>query len=120
MPDDAPPHTTVKPLAAVLATLAWSLLGAASVPVGMMSVMLFDAPGSTEDLRIWAVAGSLWSFPVLCAVSVVGSWVTWFLTRRGSSHAGRGRTVRILVAGLPIVSLLAFALSFAVMFATET
>ncbi len=119
VPADGSPHPAVRPLAAALATLAWTPLGAASFFVGMMSVMLFDAPGSQEDPRIWAVALSIWSFPVLCLLSVAGGWVMWFVTRRWDvTRASRGRLLRLLVAGLPLLSVVAFAFSFAVMVAS--
>jgi hypothetical protein len=111
---DASSPRSVWPLAAVLTTVAWSLSGAASVFVGMMSVMLFDAPGSEEDARVWAVALSVWSYPVLCLLSIIGGWVTWFVTRRWeAARARRGRFVRLAVAGLPFLSIVAFAISFA-------
>ena len=121
MSADLSTTTTVKPFAALLGTLGWGLAGSASLFVGMMSVMLFDAPGSENSLKVWAFVLSIWSFPVLCVLSIVGSWVTWFLTRRWhAERAPRGRLLRLLVAGVPLLSVAAFAVSFAILYAAES
>jgi hypothetical protein len=121
MSADVSSTATVIPFAALLGTLAWGLAGSASLFVGMMSVMLFDAPGAENDPKIWAFVLSIWSFPVLCVLSIVGSWVTWFLTRRwNAERAPRGRLLQLLVAGVPLLSVAAFAVTFAILFAAES
>ena len=110
-PESAPvpfARNAAAPLAAILATTIWGALGAASLFVGAMAAMLFDAPGSENDPRLWIFAGSIWAFPVFCVVSIVGSWLAWWFTRRwGDSRAGRGRTLRLTLALLPVLDVVA-------------
>jgi len=43
--------------------------------------MMFDAPGSENDPRVWGMALSVASFPCLTAISVTGSWFLFALKR---------------------------------------
>lgn len=43
--------------------------------MALMSVMLFDSPGSTESSLTWTLFFSLISFPILCLLSIPFTWV---------------------------------------------
>lgn len=69
----------------------------------MISLMLFDAPGSENNKLLWLVVGSMASYPLFCAVSVIGGWAAY---ASGSSERSR----RIL-ARLPLLSVALFVIS---------
>jgi hypothetical protein len=58
----------------IIATIVFALAITPGVYVAMMSVMLFDAPGSTENTTIVYFFYAIVSFPVMCVVSNV-SWI---------------------------------------------
>lgn len=57
-------------------TFLWGLLGLVSVPAAGFLVMMFDAPGSTDNLSTYFLAASVMSFPLACLLSVSMSWQT--------------------------------------------
>ena len=80
----------------VAATVAWALLGLASVIPAMFSVMMFDAPGSTSNLPTIALVASLMSFPFACVIALVEAWGSY---RREDYSRAR------CWAGLPLINL---------------
>jgi hypothetical protein len=73
------------------------LLGAA------LSPMFFDAPGSQNNPAAWSNALIVVSFPVLCAISIVGSWLIWsWMKRRGRAGVTGAAVVVACVPLLPI------------------
>ena len=75
----------------------------------MMSMMLFDAPGSENNVWLWCVVGSMASFPLLCAISIVGSWISYAVSEQ--THAGAMRVLGLL----PLASPVLFGLSCAML-----
>jgi hypothetical protein len=73
-------------------------LGAALAP------MFFDAPGSMNNPAAWANALIVVSFPVLCLLSIAGTWIVWSFARRASARFMSG--VQIAVACLPLIPIL--------------
>jgi hypothetical protein len=83
----------------VLALAAlWAVVGIVSFLPAMFSVMMFDAPGSTEQPATWVLALSVLSFPLVCLFAVVNALVC---RRAGDLQ----RAYRFLL--LPLVNLLA-------------
>ncbi len=76
----------------------WLLATVPGIGLAMFSVMLFDAPGSEENPATIALFYSLSTFPVICVVSVVLSWI---LYRRQWS------TVACWIACLPLLNVIA-------------
>ena len=75
---------------AILAFLAFLPAGFAA----MMSVMMFDAPGSDENGLVWALVLGMWAAPLVCvATGVAGLIAASRFTRR---------RIAVLV-GLPVV-----------------
>lgn len=99
------PH---RPLLALLATVGWGLAGLAALVPAALLVMVFDAPGSEENPWTWVILCGGWSFPPLCLLSIILSWVAWGATRHGT--AGRG--LRVGAALLPLASLAVVAVGF--------
>ena len=86
-----------RPTLPIVATVVWGLLLFPGLLGAALSVMFFDAPGSMSNPAAWTNALIVVSFPVLCLVSMAGSWIVW------SVHRGRPRRH-------PAYAALAFAL----------
>jgi hypothetical protein len=102
-----------KPHLTMIASVVWlNAMIASALPI-MFSPMLFDAPGSNGNHWLNLSFYSLLSFPVLCVLSIAGSWIVWSKTRDWpAERAAQGRWYRIGVAALPMISILLFALGF--------
>ncbi|HZY98808.1 MAG TPA: hypothetical protein VFE36_04475 [Candidatus Baltobacteraceae bacterium] len=94
-------YSEPKPSVAIVATIVWGLLLLPGLFAAAFSVMFFDAPGSMSNPGAWLSAGIVASFPVLCVVSIAGSWIVWMWRKRGPSSASN-RT-EIVVACLPLL-----------------
>lgn len=69
-----------EPLALALMIVLSGLVGLAgvvSLVPAMFSVMLFDAPGSTENVVLWIVFFSILAFPVIAGASIVIAWLVF-------------------------------------------
>lgn len=87
----------------------WGVLFFAGALMAMMSPMMFDSPGSESNPHVIALFAAVVSFPILCLVSIVATWLTWRFTR---DAAGRWRRRWPLVsAALPVLSIVAFAIA---------
>lgn len=75
-----------------------TLLGLPAVPVGgfmaLMSVMLFDSPGSERNAAVILFFISMVAFPLACIAGIVMAWIAF----------GRGRDRRALwLSLLPLI-----------------
>jgi len=104
-----PAPSFVVPLVVSLVWLGAAVLSA--VPA-MMSVMLFDAPGSAENGVLWWLVGSVWAFPVLAVVAAVGVWFGWAVARRRGVRGGWWIGVP---AVLPLLAAISGGAAFGVM-----
>ena len=94
---------SISPIAAVIGTLAWGVVGLGSLGMLMMSAMMFDAPGSEHNPYLWVIVGSLIALPLLCLASVVGGWVALAITGHwDSARARAGRRIRMILVLLPL------------------
>lgn len=91
-----------RPTLAVIVTIVWGLLALPGLLAAALSPMFFDAPGSVNNPAAWFNALVIVSFPVLCVLSIGGTWVLWFARRShpGSRSAAAGQ---IVLACLPLV-----------------
>ena len=90
----------------IIATVVFALAVTPGVYVAMMSVMLFDAPGSTENASILNFFYAIVSFPIMCIPSNV-SWIF---------YAFKLYRTAIVISLSPLLSLLAMAMFFSAMF----
>lgn len=99
---------SVSPITPIIASAVWGVglvLGLAPL---LVSVMMFDAPGSEDNPWTWVLAGGFASFPVLCLVSLCATWLAWLFTRRWTpERAAAGRIIRLATALLPTLGVLA-------------
>ncbi|MFQ3670496.1 MAG: hypothetical protein SNJ84_03450 [Verrucomicrobiia bacterium] len=68
------------PWALVLMVGLSAMVGLAAVGSllpALFSPMLFDAPGSTQNVALWVVFVSVWAFPLVSGVSVIGAWLVF-------------------------------------------
>lgn len=72
----------------------------------MMSVMIFDSPGSTQQAELWVLFGAMIRFPLVAAGAIALSWVCYFL------HYSR---FAIYATLLPLVNVLTVAIVFMAM-----
>ena len=86
----------------ISATIIFALAITPGVWVAMMSVMLFDAPGSTENPSVVAFFYSIVSFPVMCGLSPI-SWIF---------YAFKLYKTAIFVSLSPILSIIAIIIMF--------
>jgi len=89
----------------IIATIVFALAITPGVYMAMMSVMLFDAPGSTENQAILNFFYAIVSFPVMCILSNI-SWVF---------YAFKLYRTAIIISLSPLLSLLAMAILFSAM-----
>ncbi|MEY3014011.1 MAG: hypothetical protein RIT45_2746 [Pseudomonadota bacterium] len=102
-----------KPLIAITASVVWTLASMASLLPILFSPMMFDAPGSENNVWLNLSFYSLLSFPVLSVLAVAGSWVVWSKTQHWpAQRASRGRWIQVGVGLLPMISVLLFSLGF--------
>ncbi len=87
----------------LVVSLLWLLAGGASVVPAMMSVMMFDAPGSTENGALWWLVYSVWAFPVLSVISAISVWIGWALARRREPTAAT-RALVLVPTLLPLAA----------------
>jgi len=90
----------------IVSTIVFALLITPGVWVSMMSVMLFDAPGSENNPYVLAFFYSIVSFPVLCVFSF-SSWVFYAFKLYKTS---------IVVSLAPLLSIFAVIMQFFVSF----
>ena len=94
----------------IVATVIWTLLGAASLLVVMFVPLLFDAPGSTDNVFTVALAASVVLFPVACLASIAGSWIAFVKrSKRTSLWFALLPLVPVAIAFLAMVGHEAFA-----------
>jgi len=86
----------------IITTILFLLLITPGVYVAMMSVMLFDAPGSTENPTVVGFFYSIVSFPVMCGLSPV-SWIFYALKLYKTA---------IIVSLSPVLSIIAIIITF--------
>jgi hypothetical protein len=92
---DQTERTTV----AMVSTIVWGLLLIPGFIGALLSGMMFDSPGSVKDPSAYLMAALLVSFPILCIVSIAGSWIVW-TTRRNFKRAP---AIQIAVACVPLI-----------------
>lgn len=49
------------------------------LPMAGLSVMAFDAPGSTERWEPWAFVLTIWSYPIWLLAAAVAAWILYAL-----------------------------------------
>jgi len=86
----------------IAATVLFAIGGLLSLLPAMMSGMMFDAPGSERNPATIAIFVSVISFPVVCVLSIL---VSWILYRCGRLEAA------LLASAAPLVNLLILAVA---------
>lgn len=83
-------------------SVVFGVLGAASAIPALFSVMLFDAPGSTENPATIALVAAIATCPIVCPAAVVGAWLFY--------RAGRNALAAIVIWS-PILNVVVAAIA---------
>ena len=93
-------------LGIVIHTVLWAAAMVPSLGAALMSVMLFDAPGSEEKVVLWVVFWSVATLPVVLIVALAAGWALWFQGLRGWGFG---------LSCLPYVNAVVFAIAIVVL-----
>ena len=95
---DARSPTPTLPL---VVTFVWGILMIPGLFSLLFAPMMFDAPGSMGNPVTYLMILLVASFPLLCAVSIAGSWMIW--NRRKRSPERASPVAAIILACLPLL-----------------
>jgi hypothetical protein len=102
----------LKPMLAVIVTAVWGVLLLPGLLGAALSPMFFDAPGSMDNPAAWVNALIVVSFPVLCLLSIGGSWLVWSVRRR--KPTGTSSYAAIAAAALPLLPIAYFVVAMVI------
>lgn len=94
------------------ASLIWAVLTLLAAPVWLLSlplVMMFDAPGSSENPWLWLILSGVFSLPLLCALTPLLLWLlyglgsAWPRARRRLSCLGHAAHALPLLSPFTVV-----------------
>ncbi len=97
------------PTLPIVVSVVWGALLIPGLAGAALSVMFFDAPGSVENPVAWANALIVVSFPCLCIVAIVGSWIVWAWKKRAPSRFSTASAFAL--AGLPLLPVVYVAIA---------
>lgn len=100
-----------RPTLPIVVSVVWGVLLIPGLVGAALSVMFFDAPGSIENPVAWANALIVVSFPCLCIVAIVGSWIVWAWKKRAQSRFLTASAFGL--AGLPLLPVAYVAIALA-------
>jgi hypothetical protein len=102
----------LKPTLAVIVTAVWGVLLLPGLLGAALSPMFFDAPGSMDNPAAWLNALIVVSFPVLCLLSIGGSWFVWSVRRRNPARLPS--SAAIAAAALPLIPIAYFVVAMVI------
>lgn len=88
----------------IVTTVLFVPVGALGVLGAFVSLFMFDAPGSGNNLFLYGAVACMFSLPVMCLLSIPCSWVL---------HARQKHKAARYVALSPLCSIIGFALMWA-------
>lgn len=92
------------PIVPILASAIWGVLLLPGLLGALLSPMMFDAPGSTDNPVAWFNVLVIVSFPCLCIVSIIAVWLVY---ARHKTRPTRATTAgQLVAAGLPLLPIL--------------
>lgn len=66
----------------ILSNVLFIMFGIASIMLALTSFMLFDAPGSENNILVWILFCCALALPFTCAIAVFSSLFIFFKSRR--------------------------------------
>ena len=85
----------------IVATSIFGSLTILSLPMVIMSPMMFDAPGSTNNKALLAAFYSLISFPIIVLITIIVAWVLFRNNKLKTS---------LIISLIPLINLSIFIL----------
>jgi hypothetical protein len=101
-----------RPTLPIVVTIIWGILAVPGLLGAALSPMFFDAPGSMNNPAAWINAAIVVSFPCLCIISIVASWLVWRWHRRAATRSWS--YAQIAAACLPLLPIGYFAAVLAI------
>lgn len=81
--------------------MALSLIG--WLFIAGLSFMVFDAPGSEKNRKLWAFVFTIWSYPILPIGCAIFAWIYW----------SRGEVTSAMIAtSIPLILAIPLAMYF--------
>ena len=90
----------------IVESLIYAALGTVGLMPAIMSPMMFDSPGSTQNPATLALFASVASFPLACLTGIIGAWILY--------AKGRAGWARVFIH-LPLINLALLAIAVAVL-----
>ena len=84
--------------------MLFGIIGFLAIPMALMSVMMFDAPGSENNNYVWMAFWSMVALPFTCLISVACSS---YIARHSQNYKKA-----LLIALLPCIVIAVIILSF--------
>ena len=108
MSEDLGSSQAIGPFLPIVSTIGWILTALVLSIPAMFSPMLFDSGGS-----FWAllIVFGLVSALFLCALSVIGGWIAWAVTRQ--RRGGSARVIRGTVYLIPLLGIVTAVIGIA-------
>ena len=82
----------------ILSNVLFIMFGIASIMLALTSFMLFDAPGSENNILVWIVFWCSLALPITCGIAVISSLLVFFKSRRYKKSFFISLTPTILLA----------------------
>ncbi len=61
----------------IVASIVFGMLILPSLPMIMMSAMMFDSPGSTESTTTWVIFWSMVAYPFVTVIAIIIAWILY-------------------------------------------
>ncbi|HYL26984.1 MAG TPA: hypothetical protein VEW74_04055 [Candidatus Nitrosotalea sp.] len=90
-----------RPTIPLIVTFVWGTLLIPGLLSLLFTPMMFDAPGSASNPMTYLMILFVLSFPVLCIISLIGTWVVFNVQTRSPEKSLAAP--QIVVACLPLV-----------------
>ncbi|GAA4270992.1 hypothetical protein U6A24_03755 [Aquimarina gracilis] len=81
----------------IVCSIIFGMLILPSLPMIMMSAMMFDSPGSTESTTTWVIFWSMIAYPFVTVLTIITAWIL---------YARKLNLPAIITASLPMLNII--------------
>jgi len=92
----------------IVASSLFGILILPSLPMIMMSAMMFDSPGSTESTPTWVIFSSMIAYPFVTVIAISFAWI--FFVRKKNLLAIISTSLPLLTIIIGILAMLYLSL----------
>jgi len=90
-----------RPTLPLIVTFVWGTLLIPGLVSLLFTPMMFDAPGSASNPMTYLIILFVLSFPVLCIISLIGTWIVFNAQKRSPERSLA--VPQIVIACLPLI-----------------